>query len=392
MRVALFTETYLPYINGVVTHVKILKEGLESLGHEVLIVTADASTKKHYIKDGILHCPATHFKKFYNYSIAQPLSFGRLREIKNFNPDVIHIHNEFGIGLSGVLAAKNLGIPSVYTLHTIYDDYIHYIAPKMLTGMTKRAMWRYTRYFSNRVMAITGPSPKCEEFLRLAGVKKPIYIIPNSVEVDSFDSDKVSTQQKDAVRSKYNIPTNAFVACFVGRLGKEKSVDVLLTNWKELITPADHMYLLIVGNGPQHSELEDMAKEFGIDNMVRFTGPIPHGDIPPYYAACDVYLTASLSEAYSISMLEGMASGLPVLQRLDPSNKDQIQEGVNGFLFKSPEEMAERLRYISAMSPEERAGLKKSVISTVKDHNSSRIAEYMLEIYNKVITQKQNAK
>lgn len=94
MRIALFTETYLPSINGVVTHVKTLKEGLEALGHTVLVVTADSRVNNHVIADDVMYCPAVKLKKIYNYDIAPPISKERLDKIKSFAPDIIHIHNE----------------------------------------------------------------------------------------------------------------------------------------------------------------------------------------------------------------------------------------------------------------------------------------------------------
>jgi len=106
MKIALFTETYLPHINGVVTHVKSLKDGLEQLGHEVLVVTADADAHRHYIADGVLHCPAHTSERFYGYGVAMPLSTTRLKMVSRFQPDVIHVHNEFGIGLSGIMIAR----------------------------------------------------------------------------------------------------------------------------------------------------------------------------------------------------------------------------------------------------------------------------------------------
>ncbi|MDD6236104.1 MAG: glycosyltransferase, partial [Clostridiales bacterium] len=124
MKIALFTETYLPYINGVVTHVKILKEGLEKLGHKVLVVTADPHTHRYYVKDNVLHCPAKSFKRFYDYGLASPVSTRRLMYLKEFDPDIIHIHNEFGVGFSGAMIAKILKKPLVYTLHTMYDEYL----------------------------------------------------------------------------------------------------------------------------------------------------------------------------------------------------------------------------------------------------------------------------
>ena len=139
MRIALFTETYLPHINGVVTHVKILRDGLLQQGHEVLVVTADYQTRHHYIKDGILHCPAIKSKRFYGYGVASPFSRRRLKLVQDFHPDIIHIHNEFGIGLSGIFAAKQLHVPLVYTLHTMYDDYLYYVAPAICCGLPKRS-------------------------------------------------------------------------------------------------------------------------------------------------------------------------------------------------------------------------------------------------------------
>ena len=132
MRIALFTETYLPQINGVVTHVKTLKDGLERLGHEVMVVTADSSTSRHYLQGDVLYCPATRLKRLYNYCAALPISNTRLRYIRRFNPDVIHIHTEFGVGISGVVAAKILNIPLEYTLHNMLDEYFYLIVPYTL--------------------------------------------------------------------------------------------------------------------------------------------------------------------------------------------------------------------------------------------------------------------
>ena len=116
MRIAIFSETYLPDVNGVATHIKTLKDGLEALGHEVLIVKADATSRKNFIEKDVMHCPAITAKRLYNYSISSPVSIQRLIMLKKWNPDIIHIQNEFGIGLSGAFIAKMLKKPLVYTL------------------------------------------------------------------------------------------------------------------------------------------------------------------------------------------------------------------------------------------------------------------------------------
>ena len=394
MRIALFTETYLPHINGVVTHVKILRDGLLQQGHEVLVVTADYQTRHHYIKDGILHCPAIKSKRFYGYGVASPFSRRRLKLVQDFHPDIIHIHNEFGIGLSGIFAAKQLHVPLVYTLHTMYDDYLYYVAPRHLLRAAKKVSHDYFRLLGNAATELTGPSPKCQEYFQQIGVKKDVNVIPNGVELDDFSPDRISAENKAAFRRRYQIPDDVMIACFVGRLGHEKSVDVLLDYWARTITPEDKIMLCIIGGGPVQEELEQQAKDLGIGSMVVFTGAVPHDQMPPYYASCDVYVTASLSDTNSISMLEGMATGLPVLRRYDALNEnvDQVRDGVNGYIFNSPEEMAAELRRIKNLSPEQLSILKASVIESVKRSGAEALANYTYNVYRKAMASASNPK
>ena len=394
MRIALFTETYLPHINGVVTHVKILRDGLLQQGHEVLVVTADYQTRHHYIKDGILHCPAIKSKRFYGYGVASPFSRRRLKLVQDFHPDIIHIHNEFGIGLSGIFAAKQLHVPLVYTLHTMYDDYLYYVAPRHLLRAAKKVSHDYFRLLGNAATELTGPSPNCQEYFQQIGVKKDVNVIPNAVELDDFSPDRISAENKAAFRRRYQIPDDVMIACFVGRLGHEKSVDVLLDYWARTITPEDKIMLCIIGGGPVQEELEQQAKDLGIGSMVVFTGAVPHDQMPPYYASCDVYVTASLSDTNSISMLEGMATGLPVLRRYDALNEnvDQVRDGVNGYIFNSPEEMAAELRRVKHLSPEQLSILKASVIESVKRSGAEALANYTYNVYRKAMASASNPK
>ena len=381
MRIAIFTETYLPQINGVVTHIKILKEGLESLGHTVLIVTADSKTRRHYIKDDVLHCPAHNLKRIYGLDLASPVSRARLHYLKEFAPDIIHIHNEFSIGLSGIAIAKILHVPIVYTLHTMYDDYIYYIAPKPLVPLTTKLSHRYFRIFPKCADAITGPSKKCQEYTAEIGSDKKVEVIPNPVELNAFAPNTSTPEQRDIIRKQFGIPSDATVACFVGRLGQEKSVDVLLQFWAKEMKPQDNMYLLIIGDGPEKPKLEALAQQLNITDTVIFTGKVMHPDLPPYIHTCDIYVTASLSDTNSISMLEGMAGGLPVLQLYDELNADQVRDGVNGYMFRDAKEMGERLRQLRDMSPEDLSALKSSVIQSVKNSGAQNLANYIQTVY-----------
>ncbi|MBQ9970346.1 MAG: glycosyltransferase [Oscillospiraceae bacterium] len=383
MRIAIFTEAYLPRINGVVTHIKLLKEGLEARGHDVLIVTADGDAKEHYLENGVLHCPGIKLtKKLSGFETSVPVSRKRLNFVRDFKPDIIHVETEFGMGLCGVSIAKMLKVPLVYTMHTMYDEYIYYIAPRPLVKTVKKLSHKYMRVFANRANAITGPSEKCSEYLSSAGVKLPVNVIPNPVELDDFSPEHFDPEQKRAIREKFGIPQDAFVVVFVGRLGREKSIDLLIDYWNQSVKADENMYLFIIGGGPEEQVLRDQIAALGCGDRVIMSGRVEHPELPPYLLASDIYVTASLSDTNSISMLEGMAAGLPVLQRRDPINADQIKDGENGWSFDSPDEMAELLRKFRDMPEAEKQQLKESTRQSVMDAGCTALADRTLHIYD----------
>lgn len=386
MRIALFTETYLPSINGVVTHVKTLKEGLEALGHTVLVVTADSRVNNHVIADDVMYCPAVKLKKIYNYDIAPPISKKRLDKIKCFAPDIIHIHNEFGVGISGVLIARTLKVPLVYTLHTMYDDYVYYVAKTKGFGkIVTSASHLYAKMLASTASAITGPSPKVSEYFKACGVKKPVHVIPNSVELDVFKPENVDRNDAVRMRRKFGFADDDMVFCFCGRLGKEKNVTLLLEYWAKNVRPEDKIKLFILGDGPLHEQHCKEADELGISDMVKFAGRVEHPDLPVYYACCDAYITASLSDTCSISMLEGMAMHLPVLSLKDDLNVGQVKDGINGYNFTDADSMYELLKKLRDMPKDELAEFGRQTRESIKTSGAVRLANDLLDVYKEAI-------
>ena len=385
MKIALFTEAYLTFVNGVRTHVETLKNGLEKLGHEVLVVCALPEAKKHFVKDGVLCCPSMSWKKIYNYGVAKPISPTRFKYVKNFAPDIIHIHTEFGIGFSGAYIAKLLKLPYVYTMHTMYDEYIYYIIPKKLIKIAKKTAHFYVKQLAQRASVVVGPSVKIEDFLKGCGFNKKIEIIPNSVELNLFDEKNISMEQKQKIKNELGIADGDVLGCFCGRLGKEKSVDVLLKNWSELVKKDKKFKLLIFGDGPYRKEFEQLSRDLNITQNVTFLGKIVHTSLPPYYSICNFYITSSLSEVHSISTLEAMASGLPVFHILDELNKYQIEDGVNGFTYKDADEMVDLILRYDNMPEEDKIDLKKSTRNSVLHSGEEDLGKKMIKVYEKAL-------
>jgi 1,2-diacylglycerol 3-alpha-glucosyltransferase len=385
MKIALFTETYLPVINGIVTHVKTLKDGLEQLGHKVMIVTADTRYKKHKLTEDILYCPALiRVKKIYNYGLASPLSAKRFQILRAFKPDIIHIHNEFGIGLSGILIAELLNVPIVYTLHTMYDDYIYYIARKRLNHLTTKLTHTYARALAHFADALTGPSSKVEDYFKKCGVKKRVEVIANSVELDKFNRDNTDMVKAQAIRNEYGFNKDDYVFTFCGRIGKEKNISRLIEDIHKTVKPDDGIKVLIIGGGPLIDQHMDEAEKYGLEDIIKFAGRVEHDDLPPYYAACNAYVTASLSDTCSISMLEGMAMNLPCLHIRDEKNAGQVVDGVNGYIYNDADEMYKHMKNLKAMPETERRKFGEQVRESILGSDSETLEKSVMEIYRAV--------
>lgn len=385
MKIAIFTETYFPFISGVVTHIETLKNCLEAQGHKVLIVTTNPKFKHHVVKNDVLYCPSKPLKKIYGYGIANPVNLKRLEILRQFDPDIIHLHTEFSMGLFALFAAKRLKKPTVYTLHTMYDDYMFYVAPKRFEKAIKPAAHFFFRKVANHATEIIGPSPKVVEFLRRCGVNRHINIVPNTIDLSAFMPENQSQEAIDAAKKDLGITPEDTSLCFVGRLGREKSIDVLIDYFTAHSKGDKHMKLFIIGDGPEKDALNEQIKSLGMEEQIRLCGRIDHDNIPPYYHACDLFATASLSEMNSISMLEAMASGLYVLQRLDVYNKAQISEGENGKLFETKAEFGTELELEKSMSEQERKARRTAVTASTQRYGQKEFIQAVLNVYERAL-------
>jgi 1,2-diacylglycerol 3-alpha-glucosyltransferase len=379
MKIAIFTDTYKPYVSGVTTHIGILKEGLEKRGHQVMITTVDPMVEDYVFEDNVLYCPGRAVKKIYGYGITNPLSFHRLDIIRDFDPDVIHIQTEFAIGMFGLWASRRLKKPVVYTLHTMYDDYTDYVFPHYADRLGKSIAHRYFHVIACRADEIIVPSKKAVTFLENCRVVRDVNFIPNVAAVPECPEEKV-----EEIKEKLGLSSCEAVLCFAGRMGREKSVDVLLSYFRKLVSAHPSVKLILVGGRPEEENLKGYAKELGISENVYFTGVIAHEDVVPYFYASDLYVTASTSEMNSISMLEGMSSGLMTLQRLDESNRYQIVSGTNGWTYETEDEFCSLVDGYLEKSPGERAQLKEDLRTYMKTYGLDEFLDKTLSVYEKV--------
>ena len=252
MKIALFSDTYIPDINGVATSTNILRNKLVNLGHDVLVVTSELPSDTTYdesLDDQVLRVPGLEIQALYGYRACNIFSFKGMKEIKRFNPEVIHVQTEFGIGIFGRIAAEYLDIPVVYTYHTMWTDYSHYINPinsETVDTVVKKVITKISKFYGNSCQGLIVPSNKTKEALIHYGLKqKNIYTIPTGLELERFSVNNKNNELCQSLIEKYHLQ-NHFVLTFLGRIAPEKSITVIIDALKKVVAINDNIRFLIV--------------------------------------------------------------------------------------------------------------------------------------------------
>ena len=381
VRIAIVSDAYDPYLNGVNTHTKLLKKGLEKLGHKTLLMVADINTKKTYEENGVIHVKAVKSKKICVNGIATPFLGDRIELIKNFNPDIIHIQTEFGVGFSGIKIAKKLKVPIVYTIHTMHEEYMHYALPDKLKNVGVYFLGLYIGSFAKSAEAITAPSQKNSSYLKKLGNQKEVHVLPNPVEISKYKP-KNKLINKYNMETKFNITLNKYNICTVGRLGKEKSLDTLI----EYISYEENRNInfYIIGDGPEKKKLILLCEKLGVKDRVEFLGEIYNEKLLELLNVFDAYITTSTSEANSIARLEAMSAGVPAFVKYDYLNEGQVKEGISGFVFKDEKEMWKKLRGYIEMDEDKKRELKSSTKNEIENFTPEVVASKFVEIYKSI--------
>ena len=323
MRIGFFTDTYTPQINGVVSSIRLFADALERLGHEVYIF---APTPRQP-GDGprVVRIPSVPFVFQPEMRLASLYSQQAYRLARRANLDIIHSHDPFAIGLFGLAVAKRFRLPYVHTYHTLYPEYVHYVWE---TRFTRAMAERLSREFCDQCDLVIAPSTKIERALAAWGTTSHVEILPTGVDAERFA--KPDAARADALRRRFAIPATDRLLTFVGRVGLEKNLDLLVDAFALVKAPGAR--LLIVGDGPHRGELERRIAALGIASRVTFTGYLQHGDVVCAYSISDALFFASTSETQGLVVAEAMASALPVVAVRDLAVGDAVVDGVNGFL------------------------------------------------------------
>ncbi len=385
MRIGIFTETYTPYISGLVTSELMLKKALEKKGHEVYVVTANLENF-HYEydnKDGVLRIPGIP-TGIYDSRLTSIYPIKAINKIRSWHLDVIHSQTEFAIGTFARLFAKQYNIPIIHTYHTMYEDYVYYITKGHFDKSSKKLLEYLTKFYCDRTITeLIVPTKKAYDlFKKKYNVSRNIHIIPTGIEVDRFYKENIDVKKSNLLKKKYNIKNKDFVAIFVGRIAEEKNIPFLIDVTEKIIKRKPNFKLLIVGDGPDKEKYEKLAKKCG-DNII-FTGKVPWDDVPIYYDLANVFISASQSETQGLTIIEAMASSLPALCINDESFVGTVVDDLNGYLFQNEEECIDAV--LKIMNDKKLlSSLEVGARNSAEMHSSKYFAERVLDVYNLAI-------
>ncbi|VVB67021.1 Trehalose synthase [Candidatus Norongarragalina meridionalis] len=376
MRIGFFTDTFSPNIDGVVTSILAHRAALKKKGNHVIIFTTSSGmiTSKPD-GDGVHYHRALPFPLYPQYKIAFFPYISAIEEVRRERLQLIHAHTPAGMGFAALACSKTLGIPAVATFHTLIPQGASYVTTqKQLQRAVSAMAWRASTEFYKRFDLVISPSETIRRELAKHGVKS--VVVPNSVDLGTY-----KPKSRKAARKKLHLPSNRHIVLVAGRLGFEKNVDVIIRAAKQI----PDVLLLITGDGPARKSCEALAKKLGID--AQFRGFVPKADLPYYYSAADVFVTASTFETQCLTLLEAMACGTPVVGAAAFAIPEAVQEGRNGFLFKAGDasDCARAIERALGAPASEKRRLSANARKTASKYSIARSVSALLSAYKKVL-------
>lgn len=335
MKIALFSDTFTPEVNGVSMSVRMLKEGLEAQGHEVWMIAPQNPLSK-FSEERVVRIPSLPVFILPENRAATPIEPRVMSLVKEHSFDLIHVHTEFGVGLLGFRAGKRYDIPLVYTYHTVWEQYTHYVTVRPIDPAAKLAVRLATREITSRANRIIAPTNKTANLLRSYKAITPIDIIPTGVDLSRFSpADEAALSRIKNIKESYGIEHFEHVLVSVGRVAPEKSIFELLKMTEPYLIKNPNTVFLIVGDGSSLNELKKFAAKSPAKDQFVFTGTIPWEEVPDYYRLADIFVGNSSTETQGLTFIESLACGTPISCRYNECFDGIIEDGISGTLFSS---------------------------------------------------------
>jgi len=386
MKILIAADSYYPHVDGASIFAQRLAVGLRKRGNEVVVVSPSRRFRTEFYEHEDIKIFGVNSVSpiiYYGFRIGAPIFSKKKIEklIQEFQPDIVHLQAHFFVGKTVFKIAKKLGFPIMGTNHFLPENLVHYLpAPERVRGKIKEFGWKQFLAVYNHLEAVTTPTQTAAEVLRKIGFGKEVIPISCGIDLEIYNP----RNDGEYLRKVYNIPEKP-VLLYLGRLDKEKNIDLVLRTLKNVLKKID-IHFVIAGKGHQAKKWKKLTKELSLEKNVTFTGYVPEKDKPNLYALADCFIIGGEAELQCISAMEAMASGLPVIAIDAVALPELVHHGENGYLFKkeNPEELE---KYLIAVFSDEtlRKRMAQKSLEIIQRHDINKTIEKFISVYQEAI-------
>jgi len=385
MKICMFTNTYLPHVSGVANSVAAFAEDVSQMGHRVLVVapTFPGMDAEREENEEILRVPAIQNFNGSDFSVRIPVPFIIGNRIDEFKPDLIHSHHPFMMGDAAMRTALRLNLPLIFTHHTRYEEYTHYVPAD--SAAMKRFVVSLTTEYANMCSHVIAPSQSIADLIRKRDVKTPVAIIPTGIDTAAF-----AAGQGERFRMRMKIPKRQPIIGHVGRLAPEKNLAYLTYAVADVIkNKLPSGYFLAVGSGPSETQIKDIFEENRIADHLILPGRLTGQALHDAYKAMDLFVFSSTSETQGMVLAEAMAAGIPVIA-LDASGaREVVKDRENGRLLSRDAPVGVFSEAIAEFfsRPEIQRKWRDNTHKTAKQFSRRRCSGNLVKLYKSVTTE-----
>jgi 1,2-diacylglycerol 3-alpha-glucosyltransferase len=387
VNIAIFTNNYLPNPYGVTVSIESFRKELEARGHNVYIF---APRVKEYVDANphVYRYSSLDIAYKFRFPLPIPFSARAGRFLRELDIDIIHAQHPNLLGQAAARWAKKKNVPLVFTWHTLYDKYTHFSPPFIPESFVTRAVIQNAVKYADKSDQIIVPTPSVKKIIRDWGVTNAyIKDVPTGIDESLYNN-----SHPQAIRDIYNIQEGKRIIFTTARLTDEKNVDFLIRAIVPILKKRPQVRFFIGGDGYLRPKFEALARQLGVESQVHFLGIIPNEELPSYYAACDVFVYASLSETQGLVVTEALYSGAPIVALKGPGIQDIVMNKITGFLVEGDEQEFTNAVENILDNPQKRKDLSQKAKEVSRSTLSQKICtDRLLKVYEEAIRRKEDS-
>jgi len=388
LRILLLSDVYFPRVNGVSTSILSFREALKALGHQVVLIAPDYGEPDAYEPDGdIWRIPARSLPfDREDRAMNWRRLFRLMPQIRAYRFDLVHIQTPAIAHYAGLIIARRLGLPSVETYHTLFEEYLANYIPWLPEGVLRFLARRFARSQGNSVDGLIAPSRPTAELLQRYGVRQPIDILPTGIDLGPFVR-QTSPEGVAGLKARLGIRPEQPVLSFVGRVAIEKNISLLLDMLAALKRMQPEVILLIAGHGPAEAELRAQAERLEISANLRWLGNLPRdGALQDCFRAGDLFVFASKTETQGLVLLEAMSLGVPVVALAERGTREVLCEGEGARIAPDDPQGFAAVVHALLSDPEQRSEVKQRGLQWVQRWEEQAVAARLVAVYQRLLT------